>query len=477
MKMRERKRGRFTHVNVLNLARILTCKIQETDCTNFVSLTHLLRVFFRALRDAAFALKVRAREIHEHVLTGQPYVREEPPSSFGSSNGAFSSSTKFGFRFPPGVREQQLHHQHQRGGFFFGHSSPHRVRVLINGKHKFVASTDGCVSVADFVSKKLKDIEVLRGKEVKVTLGDDFELIGSSPISILGQDECVRVKTIDRKGKEEERFYSDASGESEEEEEEEEEEETFASEEEEDWMKPRRRSDKKNGVGVSRRKKMCGRVCVNGKICKRIAGECPWHSKGKVRKERVSKDRDEEDNIICAICDKGTYPAKLVLCDSCDQGYHTFCYGLEKVPKGECVCASCAIKRKKVPPRSPAVQAKNPRNEHNEKKKKKKKVSSYANLLTYRTETTHSPTTSKSGVAKKKKKAYSTVSMEKRCDEALQRTREYIESLGGTLSGEWKCSCTMYRYQQAPSFLYFSPNGATFRSRKAVARFLGFDVV
>ena len=149
---------------------------------------------------------------------------------------------------------------------------------------------------------------------------------------------------------------------------------------------------------------MCGRVCVNGKICERIAGACPWHSKGKVRKERVSKDRDEEDNIICAICDKGTYPAKLVLCDSCDQGYHTFCYGLEQVPKGEWVCASCAIKRKKAPPRSPAVQAKNPRNEHNEKKKKKK-VSSYANLLTYRTETTHSPTTSKSGVAKKKKKS------------------------------------------------------------------------
>ena len=84
--------------------------------------------------------------------------------------------------------------------------------MLINGKHKFVASTDGCVSVADFVSKKLKDIEVLRGKEVKVTLGDDFELIGSSPISILGQDECVRVKTIDRKGKEEERFIPTRAG-------------------------------------------------------------------------------------------------------------------------------------------------------------------------------------------------------------------------------------------------------------------------
>jgi hypothetical protein len=229
-------------------------------------------------------------------------------------------------------------------------------------------------------------------------------------------------------------------------------------------MKPRRRSDKKIGVGVSRRKKMCGRVCVNGKICKRIAGECPWHSKGKVRKERVSKDRDEEDNIICAICDKGTYPKKLVLCDACDQGYHTFCYGLEKVPKGEWVCASCAIKRKKAPPRSPAVQAKNPRNEHNEKKKKKKKVSS------------KSPTTSKSGVAKKKTKVDSTVSIEKMCDEALQKTREYIESLGGSLSGGWKCSCTVYRYGVV-SILYFSPNGATFRSRKAVARFLGFDVV
>jgi hypothetical protein len=44
---------------------------------------------------------------------------------------------------------------------------------------------------------------------------------------------------------------------------------------------------------------MCGRVCVNGKICKRIAGECPWHSKGKVRKERESKDRDEEDSYLC----------------------------------------------------------------------------------------------------------------------------------------------------------------------------------
>ena len=78
--------------------------------------------------------------------------------------------------------------------------------MLINGKHKFVASTDGCVSVADFVSKKLKDIEVLRGKEVKVTL-DDFELIRVVADFDFRQDECVRVKTIDRKGKEEEKGF------------------------------------------------------------------------------------------------------------------------------------------------------------------------------------------------------------------------------------------------------------------------------
>lgn len=132
-----------------------------------------------------------------------------PPSDHRTGRSLLQPNSVSDF---PGVREQKhhQHQQHQRNAFFFGQSSPHRVRLLVNGKHKFVASTDGCVSVADFVSKKLKDIEVLRGKEVKVTLGDDFELIGSSPISILGQDECVSVKTIDRKG-EEERFYSDAS--------------------------------------------------------------------------------------------------------------------------------------------------------------------------------------------------------------------------------------------------------------------------
>jgi hypothetical protein len=407
-------------------------------------------------------------------------------------------------------QQQQQQQQHQQRAFFFA-SSP-RVRLLVNGKDKFVASTHGCSSVADFVSKKLNDIEMLRGREVKVTLGDDFELIGSSPISILEQDEVVCIKTTDRgddddeeeeddekKAKnakksgekwkeieyvakkeieeEEERFYSDTS--------ESEEEEETASGEEKEW-KPRRCDA--NG-GISGRKKMCGHVMVNGKVCQRIAGECPWHSKRKVRKERESEDRDEED-VICALCDKGTYPSKLVLCDACDQGYHTFCYGLESVPKGDWVCASCVIKRKKAQPRLPAVLSKNPRNKHIEKKKK---VSPYA---THPKKSTHAPTTSKrkhasqhglktnahtlspskSGVSKKKNKTKvnSTISLAKRCDEALRELRAYIKSLGGALSYNWKCSCTVYGY--GPCFLYFSPNGATFRSRKAVARFLGFDV-
>ena len=404
-------------------------------------------------------------------------------------------------------QQQQQHHQHQQRASFFA-SSP-RVRLLVNGKDKFVASTHGCSSVADFVSKKLNDIEMLRGREVKVLLGD-FALLESSPISILGQDEVVCIKTTDggdddddeKKAKtakksgekwknidyvakketeeeeEEESFYSDSS--------ESEEEEQTASEEEEEW-KPLQRSDAKGGISGS--KKMCGHVMVNGKVCQRIAGECPWHSKGKIRKKRESEDRDEED-VICALCDKGTYPSKLVLCDACDQGYHTFCYGLESVPKGDWVCASCVIKRKKAQPRSPAVLSKNPRNRHIEKKKK---VSPYA---THPKKSTHSPTTSKrkhasqpgvktnahtlspskSGVSKKKKKTKvnSTVSLEKRCDQALRELRAYIKSLGGALSYNWKCSCTVYEY--GPCFQYFSPNGATFRSRKAVARFLGFDV-
>jgi hypothetical protein len=88
----------------------------------------------------------------------------------------------------------------------------------------------------------------------------------------------------------------------------------------------------------------------------------------------------------------------------------------------------------------------------------------------------HTLSPSKSGVSKKKKKktkVNSTVSLAK-SDQALRELRAYIKSLGGALSYTWKCSGTMYGY--GPCFLYSSPNGATFRSRKAVARFLGFDV-
>jgi hypothetical protein len=468
----------------------LTRKIQETTAQKFCIFdapknTRIHKDIFnlRSLSSlrARHVERTKTREKYMNTFLPSPtFVQENLPLDHHRTRSLLQPSVVSDFPARAGQLQQQ---QHQQRDSFFA-SSP-RVRLLVNGKDKFVASTHGCSSVADFVSKKLNDIEMLRGREVKVTLGDDFELIGSSPISILGQDEVVCIKTTDggdddeeeeEEEKKKERFYSDSS--------EREEVVETASEEGEEW-KPRR-SDA-NG-GISGKKKMCGHVMVNKKVCQRIAGECPWHSKGKVRKERESEDRDEED-VICALCDKGTYPSKLVLCDECDQGYHTFCYGLESVPKGDWVCASCVIKRKKAQPRLPAVLAKNPRNKHIEKKKK---ASPYA---THPKKSTHSPTTSKrkhasqpgmktnahtlspskSGVSKKKKKTKvnSTVSLAK-SDQALRELRAYIKSLGGALSYTWKCSGTMYGY--GPCFLYSSPNGATFRSRKAVARFLGFDV-
>jgi hypothetical protein len=501
----------------------LTRKIQETTAQKFCIFdapknTRIHQDIFnlRSLSSlrARRVERTKTREKYMNTFLPNPtFVEENLPLDHHRTRSLLQPSAVSDFPARAGQLQQQ---QHQQRAFFFA-SSP-RVRLLVNGKDKFVASTHGCSSVADFVSKKLNDIEMLRGREVKVTLGDDFELIGSSPISILGQDEVVCIKTTDGGDDEEEEEEEEdkkktknakksgeewknidyvAKKETEEEEEEEEEEkerfysdsseseeEETASEEGEEWKL--RRSDA-NG-GISGGEKMCGHVMVNRKVCQRIAGECSWHSKGKVRKERESEDRDEED-VICALCDKGTYPSKLVLCDACDQGYHTFCYGLESVPKGDWVCASCVIKRKKAQPRLPAVLAKNPRNKHIEKKK----VSPYA---THPKKSTHSPTTSKrkrasqsgvktnahtlspskSGVSKRKKKTKvnSTVSLAKRCDQALRELRAYIKSLGGALSYNWKCSCTVYGY--GPCFLYSSPNGATFRSRKAVARFLGFDV-
>ena len=51
---------------------------------------------------------------------------------------------------------------------------------------------------------------------------------------------------------------------------------------------------------------------------------------------------DDEDLIKCVSCLKGNNPKKLVLCDGCDAGHHTYCIGLARVPAASrWFCPAC----------------------------------------------------------------------------------------------------------------------------------------
>ncbi|KAK4770258.1 hypothetical protein SAY87_030790 [Trapa incisa] len=55
-------------------------------------------------------------------------------------------------------------------------------------------------------------------------------------------------------------------------------------------------------------------------------------------------DSSDYSDIRCESCGSGDSPAKLLLCDKCDRGYHTFCLRpvLVSVPKGSWFCPSCS---------------------------------------------------------------------------------------------------------------------------------------
>eukprot|EP00747_Dinoflagellata_sp_TGD_P171342 gnl/TRDRNA2_/TRDRNA2_205179_c0_seq1.p1 gnl/TRDRNA2_/TRDRNA2_205179_c0~~gnl/TRDRNA2_/TRDRNA2_205179_c0_seq1.p1 ORF type:complete len:358 (-),score=43.37 gnl/TRDRNA2_/TRDRNA2_205179_c0_seq1:31-1104(-) len=55
-------------------------------------------------------------------------------------------------------------------------------------------------------------------------------------------------------------------------------------------------------------------------------------------------DMDEDDeHCVCEICHLGNNPAQLLLCDTCDAGYHTYCLSpsLPAVPSGSWHCSRC----------------------------------------------------------------------------------------------------------------------------------------
>lgn len=49
------------------------------------------------------------------------------------------------------------------------------------------------------------------------------------------------------------------------------------------------------------------------------------------------------DLVVCLVCGSGGDEDRLLLCDGCDDSYHTFCLipALHDVPKGDWRCPKC----------------------------------------------------------------------------------------------------------------------------------------
>ena len=76
---------------------------------------------------------------------------------------------------------------------------------------------------------------------------------------------------------------------------------------------------------------------LRGKNSQKIRTEASFQSD-----DHDVDDEDDEDSIKCISCLKGNNPKKLVLCDGCDAGYHTYCVGLNRVPRAPLwFCPAC----------------------------------------------------------------------------------------------------------------------------------------
>ncbi|KAJ3569755.1 hypothetical protein NPX13_g5973 [Xylaria arbuscula] len=51
---------------------------------------------------------------------------------------------------------------------------------------------------------------------------------------------------------------------------------------------------------------------------------------------------EEEETRPCPICNNADHEDLLLLCDGCDAPYHTYCVGLDTVPRGHWFCLECA---------------------------------------------------------------------------------------------------------------------------------------
>lgn len=57
----------------------------------------------------------------------------------------------------------------------------------------------------------------------------------------------------------------------------------------------------------------------------------------------LDENPEEEDEVRpCPICNNADHEEVLLLCDSCDAPYHTYCVGLDSVPRGHWFCLECS---------------------------------------------------------------------------------------------------------------------------------------
>lgn len=62
--------------------------------------------------------------------------------------------------------------------------------------------------------------------------------------------------------------------------------------------------------------------------------------------KKDNSDSEDWDSISCSVCKKGTQENKLLICDICNLGFHTFCLkpSLQTIPDGAWACPKCMRK-------------------------------------------------------------------------------------------------------------------------------------
>ena len=85
-------------------------------------------------------------------------------------------------------------------------------------------------------------------------------------------------------------------------------------------------ADRKCGEGRSRKKAATpqqDRACEGERAAQQEEGE------------EESDEESEGDDIACEVCHETENGEQMLLCDGCDDGYHTECVGLQDIPKDE----------------------------------------------------------------------------------------------------------------------------------------------